>query len=524
MKTRILTGSTAVQGPRTRRGRRGSALLFATLMLLVLTVVGMTLAAGALQSLRISRIQQNTSIAFNVAESGAERGVFWLRQQPSPPAQTTAFDPFGGPIPLGSGTYQVTIDPDDLNPTVQAKRYLIRSVGISANRQETLELFIQLGNFGRYAYFTDYETSSVASGPIFFKAGDVIDGPAHSNNTSNSDFHVNWTGSSNAIFRDTVTSVAPAIDFDPRTPYNESEWERVFDSGSRGFRVGVNRVELPENTDVQKVAAWGRSFGFPTSNGVHIPAGGPDHGIYIRGDSTMNFSVTSQGWQKIVIVQGYTTYTVTIKPSLNQHTIQVGSGAVTTYAGVTNGVIYSTGHITSLKGELADSYMSGNSLLQRNAFTIATDVINNKSVTVTDNLTYDTDPSRSQAWDSPTNLRSAAMGIVARNIIVGSSAPRNLSIDAVLLAGGRTTSDGSFYVSNWNSKSPTGTLNLLGGVIQKKRGPVGTFNSSTGTTNTGYDKNYVYDQRMAVNPPPYFPTTGTYERLSFRTTSSGFYP
>lgn len=506
------------------RRRRGSALLFATLMLMVLTIVGLTLVAGSLQSLRLARIQQNASTAFNVAESGAERGVFWLRQQSSPPSQTTAFDPFNGAVTLGTGTYQVTIDPDDANPGVQAKRYLIRSVGTVGNRRETLELFIQLGNFGRYAYFTDYETSSVASGPIFFKAGDVIDGPAHSNNSSNSDFHVNWTGSTQAIFRDTVTSVAPAMDFDPRTPNNENEWERVFDSGSRGFRVGVSRVELPENTDVQKVAAWGASSGFPGSNGVHIPTGSPDHGIYIRGDCTMDFSVTSQGWQKIIIKQGSTTYTINIKHASNQHTIQVGSGATTTYTGVTNGVIYCTGNITSLEGQIADSYMSGNTLVARNAYTIATDVLNNKSVTVTNNLTYNTKPVRSQAWDSVTNLRSPAMGIVARNVIVGSSAPQDMSIDAVLLAGGRTTTDGSFYVSNWSSKKPTGTLNLLGGVIQKKRGPVGTFNSSTGTTNTGYDKNYVYDQRMAVNPPPYFPTTGTYERLSFRTVSSGFYP
>jgi len=492
-------------------------------MLLVLTIVGMTMVAGSLQALRLSRIQQNGSMAFNVAESGAERGVFWLRQQSSPPAQTSAFDPFGGSVVLGDGRYQVTIDPDDGNPGIQAKRYLIRSVGTVGNRTETLELFIQLGNFGRYAYFTDYETSSVASGPIFFKAGDVIDGPAHSNNTSNSDFHVNWTGSNDSIFRDIVTSVAPAIDFDPRTPNNETEWERVFESGSRGFRLGVSRVELPENTDVQKNAAWGATSGFPSTNGVHIPSGSPDHGIYIRGDCTMDFSVTSQGWQKITIVQGSTTSIVTIKPSSNQHTVQVGS-TTTTYTGVTNGVIYCTGNITSLEGTLADSYMSGSTLLKRNAFTIATDVANNKSVTMTDDLEYTTKPVRSQAWDSTTNLRAAAMGIVARNVIVGSSAPTDMSIDSVLLAGGRSTSDGSFYVSNWNSKKPTGTLNLLGGVIQKKRGPVGTFNSSTGTTSTGYDKNYVYDQRMAVNPPPYFPTTGTYERLSFRTVSSGWAP
>ena len=62
-----------------------------------------------------------------------------------------------------------------------------------------------------------------------------------------------------------------------------------------------------------------------------------------------------------------------------------------------------------------------------------------------------------------------------------------------------------------------GTLKVLGGIIQNARGPVGTFNSSTGEMITGYSKNYTYDPRLASNPPPYYPTTGQYERLSWRT-------
>lgn len=506
--------------PPRRALRRGSALLFSTMLLLVLSIVGMSLVASSLQALRISRLQQNTSIAFNVAESGAERGVLYLRDLASPPAGTAPFDPFGGPVPLGVGTYQVTIDPDDSNVSSQTKRYLIRSRGIVANREEVLEVYLQLGNFGRYAYFTDYETSSVASGPIWFKGGDVIDGPAHSNNSSGSQFHINWAASNSPIFQDTVTSVEDTITYDPRRPQNENEWERIFASGSRGFRLGVNRVELPANTDLQKIAAWGSSSGFPTTNGVHIPTGSPDHGIYIRGDASLQFQVTNQGWQQIIIKQGSNTWTVTIRLDRNETVVQKGT-TTTTYAGTTNGVIYSTGHITSLSGEIADSYMSGSTLVQRNAFTIATDVLNGKNVTITDSLYYRTRPNRNEAWDSPTNLRSPAMGIVSRNIIVASDAPRTLRIDSVLLAGGRTTSDGSFYVENYSTKA-TGDLHLLGGVIQKKRGPVGTFNSSTGQIRTGYDKHYVYDHRMAINPPPHFPTTGTYERLSFRSVKSGF--
>ena len=57
-------------------------------------------------------------------------------------------------------------------------------------------------------------------------------------------------------------------------------------------------------------------------------------------------------------------------------------------------------------------------------------------------------------------------------------------------------------------------MKIMGGVIQKARGPVGTI--SGGVIQTGYAKNYYYDTRMADNPPPYFPTTGNYDRISWR--------
>ena len=506
---------------RRRGARRGSALLFGTLLMLVLTVVGMSLATGALQSLRISRLQQYSSIAFNLAESGAERGVFYLRSQSTAPTSTAAFDPFGGAVTLGDGQYQVTIDGDDTNPSVINKRYKVRSTGTVGTRREVVEIYLQLGNFGRYAYFTDYETSSVASGVISFKAGDSIDGPAHSNNTSSSQFNINWNNSSASIFKEMLTSVDNTIVYAPSTPTTEANWQKIYGTGSRGFRKGVTRVELPDTTDVQRNAAWGATSGFPSTAGLWVNSATPDHGLYIQGDAALTFSYTAQGWQQISVVQSSNTWTVTIKLDTNQTVVTKGS-TTTTYAGTTNGVIYSTGNITSLSGQLADSYMSGSTLVRRNAYTLATDVANGKNITVNNNLTYKTLPDRTQAWDAAINQRSAAMGLVARNVIVASTAPADLTIHGVVLAGGRNTTDGSFYVSNYSSKTPTGDLHLLGGVIQKKRGPVGTFNASAGTLSTGYDKDYKYDERMAVNPPPYFPTTGTYERLSFRRVSGGF--
>lgn len=74
----------------------------------------------------------------------------------------------------------------------------------------------------------------------------------------------------------------------------------------------------------------------------------------------------------------------------------------------------------------------------------------------------------------------------------------NLTIHASIIA-----LKNSFIVEDYNY-TPRGTLNILGGIIQNYRGPVGTFNSE-GVLKSGYSKNYQYDDRLKSIIPPYFP-------------------
>jgi hypothetical protein len=509
--------------------------MFLTLLaIMVMSIVGLALASGAQSILRLTRIQRNGSAAFNLAESGAERALLWLSQQGAPPSTTSAFNPFNGAVSLGDGTYTVTLDGNDANPSLLLKQFTVRSVGTALGRTEVVEMFVQQSNFGRYAYFTDYEVSSLTNSAIWFKAGEVVDGPAHSNNTDGTVFHINYINSVASIFKADLTAVEDHITYSPGDPGTEADFLKVYSEGSRGYRLNVNRIELPETTDRQRNAAWGDSSGFPTSNGVYINADGssPRGGIYIRGDAGVQFVAPGGSTQVIQITQGTNRFKVTVDRAANQTVLRRGNSdwnwsdstsglTVTTFSGLPNGVLYSTGHITSLKGTLADGLMSGSNLISRNAWTIATDLVNAKNVTITDHVQYATPADRTRPWDDPVNLRAAALGVVARNIELDTSAPTNLTVHGVMLAGGRNTTDGSFYNEAWNTDSP-GTLTLHGGIIQKKRGPVGTFNSSTGQQSTGFAKNYSYDRRMAVNPPPFFPTTGLYERLSWSRTQAGF--
>jgi hypothetical protein len=71
----------------------------------------------------------------------------------------------------------------------------------------------------------------------------------------------------------------------------------------------------------------------------------------------------------------------------------------------------------------------------------------------------------------------------------------------------------SFTVENYNQGSPRGTLHIWGGLIQEWRGAVGTANSTS--LQTGYLKDYHYDPRVIIQPPPEFPLTGIYARVSW---------
>ena len=56
----------------------------------------------------------------------------------------------------------------------------------------------------------------------------------------------------------------------------------------------------------------------------------------------------------------------------------------------------------------------------------------------------------------------------------------------------------SFIVDNYDCGAPLGTLTVYGAIGQLFRGPVGTIG------NSGYLKDYRYDDRLATTEPPYF--------------------
>lgn len=75
----------------------------------------------------------------------------------------------------------------------------------------------------------------------------------------------------------------------------------------------------------------------------------------------------------------------------------------------------------------------------------------------------------------------------------------NITIQAAILS-----LQHSFTVQNYQYGNPLGDLTVEGAIAQQYRGPVGTFNGWTGQQVSGYDKVYIYDNRLKYLSPPYF--------------------
>ncbi len=142
-------------------------------------------------------------------------------------------------------------------------------------------------------------------------------------------------------------------------------------------------------------------------------------------------------------------------------------------------------------------------------------IVAENNIQITNHITY----ANTNIVLTATNITDDALGLIAKqDVIVMDEAPDNLNIYAHIIAEGSATSsssDGSFYVEHYDSRDYSDLLNVYGGIVQYYRGAVGTFGGWGG--DTGFSKNYIFDQRFTANPPPYYPTvTNDYQWQGWR--------
>lgn len=348
---------------------------------------------------------------------------------------------YSGTGTIGSGSFSYTITKSEENDFECS----IYAEGIFNGSKRAVEL-----EGVRNATFATYSFYAADNGSIYFKSGEEFFGHVH---TGSKPYF-----SGNPTFNDAFTTEADKYEGSITDVTFKDGFDMDVDKGSVGDIAAVNFANY-------KVFASTYTDGLLLSGETAIEFD----------DDQVLITNSEKGWSKekvslddvsLIYVEDYTVSS---------------KGKTTTYPGD-----------LQLNGGTIDGRLT---------------VFSENDTYINDHIEYTVYPIDEDGNDA--EGADDALGIVSGDdVVVTSSAPSDLKLNATIMATGALAGDGddgSFYVQNYSSGSAKGDLNLYGGIIQEKRGAVGTFNTKSGKLTTGYDKQYSFDTRFESAPPPYFP-------------------
>ena len=347
----------------------------------------------------------------------------------------------------------------------------LTAVGVYGNGTDTDTSIIQIkvtpNSFARYAYFSEHERANPTGGYIWWTGDDIVDGPFHTQDNLRVAYHPQFLGESTSHFGDLIY-------------YKDKKSDSPIITGM--YQPGLS-LPIPDNAISE----------------LKDPA--IDDGKFFNLTSTS--SIRYSGFSLTFNSNGTITYTISgyvksgsswIAWNPNDSTFTVSGSTL-----APNGVIYLGGNFKDNKGNNLnlDMRLKGTVAGQ---YTVASE----GNVWLDDDIVYKSDP---KIDPNSTDL----LGICAKDYVwMTDNTPNrsDINIQAAIFC-----QDGGFGAQNYDSGSPRGNINLLGGVSQSWRQPVGTF--SNGSIKTGYAKRYNYDRRLASKSPPFFPGTGLFRLVSW---------
>ncbi|MFQ5674496.1 MAG: DUF4900 domain-containing protein [bacterium] len=205
---------------------KGISLIMTIIAGMILSVLGYVTVSTVVMDSRTAAKSLQSTQAFWLAESGIELTYRWLQYQDPPPGGTDSFVHYNAEA-AGAGTFTVTVDPDNGNPSTYLKTYKVTSVGKVDQTSRKIEIEMTTTTFNKYAYLTGDE-----GGIIWFNSGDLIEGPIHSND------QISIIGS--PVFMGKVTSTAAS--FNQGWPFNPDFQD--------GYQLGVPPVIFPTQQDI----------------------------------------------------------------------------------------------------------------------------------------------------------------------------------------------------------------------------------------------------------------------------------
>lgn len=433
------------------RNNKGVALITTFLVITVLLIYSVALFNVSINQNITADIFKRRARAFNLAEAGLDHAIFWLRAQTTSPYVGNKTISDGN---IGGGSYTVTIiDLGEVGGVGSGiHRYKITSTGSFGNMSRVLTNYLQVDNYARYIWFTDNETFNGTT--VWFWTQDYLNGQTHTN------AHFNIFG--NPVFAGEVRSVDDYIRF-----YNN------------GHNINLSQLTNPpyDNPNFQQGFVFGAEPTTMPSQALNLRSAASSGGLWLQGNTAV--VLNSNGTMNV------TNSNYCNPPSKCNNMALPANGALFVACG-------------------GSRCRDGGSLTIDGTFNGRLTVGAQRDIIIPNNIVYADNPRTNPNSDD-------VLGIIAeRDVVISHNAPTNLEIDGSVMA-----LDTSFMLEDWDVGPPKGALTIYGGIIQEERGPVGTFNGSTGQKVSGYSKNYSYDSRLLSTPPPFMPTTGDYITLSW---------
>ena len=523
-------------------GENGLALVMVLCVTMVLTLATVAGASYALRQLQQVGRDQNWSAALAAAQAGVDDYVsklnrdstYWMYGAASNYSGTSTFIGSGGNTAFSNwtampnGTAVRGYFRYDINNSLYNQRGIIkiRSTGKVGSSTRTVEAQLRRGSFIDFLYFTDLETQdpalyspsstwkcdqyfyagrSSSCTNIQFAPGDVIDGPAHSN-----DAMLMCVGTGTGVpagtygpwFTGKVTT-----NYTPTSGTNR--WRRATASGcdTNTSRIPLFSVAPPAGPVKLDMPPSNSALKSETNPALTAP--NPTGCLY-----TGPTSITMRADGKLDIVSPLTK---------SPHPV-TGCAKGTGVSLPPNGVIYvrnapatadtygTAGPSTcptdnGLGYPIANDYMAVYSCKAGDAFVQGT-LDGRLTIAAENNVVVVEDTRYAYRVDS-TRAQDDILGLIATNDVqvyhpvsksgtstytnLANTQTANLKLDAAILS-----VQHSFRVQNYQYGASLGTLYVFGAIAQKYRGIVGQNGS------TGFLKAYVYDKRLQWDSPPKF--------------------
>jgi len=157
-----------------------------------------------------------------------------------------------------------------------------------------------------------------------------------------------------------------------------------------------------------------------------------------------------------------------------------------------NGVIFADNSVILLKGTVKGQYTIG-----------CSGTLPKGNIYLDDNITYNTDPTVDPESKD-------LLGIVSKNnVLITNNEANQSSID---IHASIYCEQGGFGAGWQEFTEPNGNINLLGGIQNYCQVQIGIIQ---GTQILGFNKRYNYDERLMIDSPPGYPSTGQLEIVSW---------